>query len=132
MIIYRLTDRIPVDIGEVRFWVSPLSYEQKSQISSCVDMQAGEQEQDRLKMAQLTLKYSVKEVDGLKDSSGDDYTLTLDESGVLTDDCVSELFQMANVSTLITVTANLLNEIKEFDIPGAKICLDQTKSVKKK
>jgi hypothetical protein len=79
MIIYKMSDRIPVEIGELRFWISPLSYGQKMDLSNCSSVVSGEQKIDGVKFASLLLKYSIKEIEGLTNFDGTEYKLSFDK-----------------------------------------------------
>lgn len=132
MIIYKLTDRIPVQIGDLRFLISPLSSAQKLEIISQVKMSSGKEVHDYTKQALLSIKHGVKKVEGLKCFDGSEYELEFDESGSLTDDSVSELLQMEGSDKLIIVCSTLLNQIKEVNLEGVKVELDKVTNIKKK
>jgi hypothetical protein len=132
MIVYKMDDRIPVVIGDAKFWVSPLSYEQKIQLAGQTKIKAGEEVSDPVKAALLTLKFSVKEVEGLKCADGSDYHAELDPSGILTDACVSEIFQLETAIPLVTACTALAGSVKEHDIPGVKIDMQGVRVGKKK
>lgn len=65
MIVYRPTDKLTVKIGDISVKISPLTYEQKTEIMTHIKMEKGETVANSGKMMFLTLKYSVKEVSGL-------------------------------------------------------------------
>lgn len=65
MIIYRPTDRIRVQVGEVVLKVAPLTYEQKTQLLSHTVMRNGEPVRDGARSSFLTLKKAIKEVEKL-------------------------------------------------------------------
>lgn len=113
MIIYRLTDRIPVKVGELTFWLSPLSTEQKGKLSSFSSIVSGEKIEDALKAAAETIRMSVKQVDGLKDAQGNAYEVELGPDGLLTSECVSELTQLDGCDKIVRLAVRWgMNDIK--------------------
>lgn len=130
MIVYRITDRIPIQIGDVTFWVSPLSFEQRNQIAGLATMRGGVENIDNLKVVSAVLKYSLKEVQGLKTASGDDYALEV-QNNELSDECLGDLLQLSCAEKLMIAASQLAAQIKEHKIDGVKIDLKQVKSVKK-
>ena len=132
MIIYRLTDRIPIQIGEIRFWVSPLSYEQKIRLSELTKLKGGKEVIDQPRVVAHCLKFSLKEVEGLTLADGSPYVLEFDPDGSLSDASVSELLQMEKAPKLMDAVASLANEIKEWSIPGVKIDLKSVRPAAKK
>lgn len=132
MIIYKMSDRIPIEIGDVKFWVSPLNFEQKTALAAQVKMVSGVEQPDSVKIAYLAVKYSVKEIEGVKSSDGSNYQLEFMGDGALTDECVSELLQLEHSPLLVTACSHLIGAIKDHNIPGVKIDIKSVKSVKKK
>lgn len=131
MIVYRLTDRIPVKIGEVTFWISPLSHEQKITLMGFLRVRAGEEIQDSLRAAAYALKVSVKAVDGLTLADGSKYELS-HEGNALTDDCVAELTQLTGADKLVAACAALANSIREHKIEGVEIDLKGVRTLSQK
>lgn len=127
MIVYKLTDRIPVKFAGVTVWVSPLSYQQKSHVLAQTKIVKGEEIQDHGQMVFLAVKYAVKEIQGLVDSSGSPYELAFDSDGTLTDACASDLMQMDAHPKLILACSHLMNGIKEYEIEGVEIDLSKVK-----
>lgn len=133
MKIFRMTDRIPVKIGELTVWFGPLTYDQKAEINGLVQMRSGEEKVDGYRLAFLSLKYGVKGVDGVKDSEDKPYQVEFEESGMaLTDDCTMDLIGLGDSQKVIMAVTRLVNEIKEYEIQGVKIDLKGVKSTKKK
>lgn len=94
MVIYRMSDRIPVKLGELTFWIAPLSVDAKGRLLTFSKRVSGEERDVAMEGAAAALKLSVKGVDGLKLADGSPYECEFDEQGNLTDDCVSELMQL--------------------------------------
>jgi hypothetical protein len=131
MIIYKTTDRIPVTIGELKVWVSPLSLDQKMRLRNLINQSAGE-ENTSFAFALELLRLSVKQVEGVKAGDGSDYELDFGADGYLTDECVKELIQLGQCPQLITACGLLYQEIKEHQLEGVQFDLKGVKSVKKK
>lgn len=98
--IYRMTDKIPVKLGEVTFWVSPLSYEHRSKITALTQRMSGKDHEVAKEAATLAIKYGLKELEGVEDSQGNPYELAFDSSGGLSDDCLSEVIQLDGIPDL--------------------------------
>lgn len=131
MIVYRLTDRIPVIIGDLTFLIAPMSFEQKIAIMESGKMAAGKETKDMARSAVMAMKYSVKSVKGLKNADGSDYELTFDESGNLSDESISELLQVEQYPKLLEVTTQFVNGIKDPKIKGVTVDLQGVTNVKK-
>ena len=106
MRIYKTSDRIPVKIDDVEFKISPLTFEQKSIISSCVKTVAGETVYDGSRAAFLGVKYAVKEVKGITHGE-EEFELEFDD-GVLSDECVNDLLNLELNEKIIITCTNLL------------------------
>ena len=131
MIIYKSTDRIPVKVGEITFWVSPLTYGQKIQIAESTKLKGGVEVQDNYQVAFKTIKFSVKSVEGFKDSCGDDYSPTFDADGCLSDDSTSDIMNLDSAKYIVSACASLMNEIKGYELDGVTVDIKGIKSVKK-
>lgn len=132
MIIYRLTDRIPVKVGGLTFWLSPLSYEQKTNLLDCKKMQAGVEVADGGQRARLALKYAVKGVDGLKCSDGSPYAPVMDADGTLSMESVDELTGLDACLPLVRVCVGLINGVSDPGVEGAEVKLSEVVDGRKK
>jgi hypothetical protein len=132
MIVYKSTDRVPVKIGDLTFWISPLRADQKLEIMSLVEREGGMEVVDQMKQSFLAVRYSVKEVEGLKNHDGSEYKLSLDDSGVMTDECLDDLLQLEVRQKIVDTCLKLLPGVQEIKIPGVKIDLKKVRSIKKK
>ena len=92
--IYSVSDRIPVVVGEVKFWVSPLSREQRVKLTSLSQRVSGQDIEASLDAALTAIKYGLKEIEGVEGSDGQPYQLQFGADGGLTDDCLSDLAQL--------------------------------------
>lgn len=132
IVVYRPTDRIPVRMGGATFWVSPLTNQQYAEVMALVQMRAGEEKVEPMALARKTLKFSLKEVEGLSYASGEPYVLSFDESGNLSDECVEDFIRMNGSANLITVCGQFsMNGVRELTLEGVEVDLKGTKSVKK-
>jgi hypothetical protein len=108
--IYRRTDRIKIKIDDVTVTVSPLSSHEKAEIQSEMikfvkgDVKAGQHG------ICLSLKYAVKDIEGIEDSNGSNYSLKF-ENGYLSDECVDDLLNMEITGKLSQVCASLSNGV---------------------
>lgn len=112
--VYKRTDRIPVKIDDVILKLSPLSFDQKMEIMQLLI--EGKTKGDFPKATRgvmLSLKYSIKGIEGLTDSDNQPYKLEFENAESLTDDCVSELLNLSINMKLSQVCAGLVNGIKD-------------------
>lgn len=132
MRVYLPTDRIPVRIGEITFWISPLSVAQKSILSGYFRMEGGEEIADRKGMNEKLMRLSVKGVDGVEDASGEPLVLEVGADGELTDDSYEVLKELSGAHLLVKLCMGFVSKIHDPGIEGIKVDLDQVVSVKKK
>jgi hypothetical protein len=120
--IYRKSDRIKIKIDDVTVTVSPLSAHEKAEIQK--EMMA--YLKGNIKSGQegviLSLKYAVKDIEGVLDLDDKPYALKF-ESGYLTNDCVDDLLNMEITSKLAQVCGTLANGIPKdiVDKDGNKL-----------
>jgi hypothetical protein len=132
LILYRPTDRIPVRIGPVTFWVSPLSYLEKAELISLVQRKEGEENTPAFRYAIETLRRSLKKVEGLKCADGSDYALEMGDDGYPTFESVEDLANVEGSEKLITIVGNFaMKEIKDYGLEGVVIDFSKVESVKK-
>jgi len=133
MIIYRLTDRIPVKIGELTFWVSPLSYEQKVNLQECRKMEGGQEVVDHGARARLAIKYGVKEIQGIECADGSPYQPKMDSDGTLSMEAVDELSALNSLKELVMVCMSVAARgVPDSEIPGVEVDLKGVKNAEKK
>jgi hypothetical protein len=132
MIIYKTTDRIPLTIGSLKIWVSPLSLDQKTRLRTFVTQTSGEEKTDGFKFALELLRQSVKEIEGVQSADGSPYELDFGSDGCLTEECAKELIQLSECPSLIAACGLLYKEIKQHELEGVQFDLKGAKSVKKK
>lgn len=130
MKVYKTSDKIPVKIGDIVVTISPLSRGQKQEILSLSKNSSGILEENAFDMSALALKYSVKNIKGLKNLDGSDYNLKLDESGFVSDESIDDLFNIEENIKLIQVMGALTQGFNRISlISGVEI---QGDSVEKK
>lgn len=113
--IYKTTDRIPVKIDSLKFSLSPLTFEQKSEIQA--ELLTGSP-LSVVKAAKLAVKYAVKGLDGVQTADGEKYELEF-EGEVLAENCVDDLLNIDQDDKLSFVCTTLLNGIpKDFLDPN--------------
>lgn len=118
MKLYRLSDRITVDINGVKVQLSPLTFAQKTEIQQHMFKAAKGDVVASLDGAKLAVAYSLKAIDGVEDMAGNKYELR-HENGTVTQECLEELFNSEMAGQLVTVCVSLLASIpKEFIDPN--------------
>jgi hypothetical protein len=118
--IYRTSDIIPLKVDGLRIGISPLTFDQKMEVQA--EILKGDA-QGAMRGAALAVRCAVKELSGIKTTSGDEYELSF-EDGMLSQDCWDDLCNIAEGSKLTMVCLNLINGVpKDFIDPntGEKI-----------
>ena len=136
MIIYKTTDRIEVEIGGIKFLLSPLTWDQKQDILN--DVKLSEGKPNNRNSTYKSLKYAVKGVEGVTLSDGSPYVVNL-ENGLISDECVEDLLNLEVAPQLIMtsysfvqgVPSKIVNPVTGEAIDGVEIVLKDTKKKKK-
>lgn len=121
--IYKTSDKIPVKIDDITVKVSPLTYSQKIEVQ---DLMAKAVTEKSMKYAMegtiLAIKYSLKSVEGLKDTNGESYQIEIEDKKV-SDDCIDDLLNMKYSQKLSAVCASLVHGVGRdiLDENGQKI-----------
>lgn len=132
MIIYRPTDRIPVLIGDVTFWVRPLTKGQRDELYALVTRAKGEDTEDQMKTSKLAIKWCVSDVEGLVFFDGEKFPVNVGPDGFLTDETVDSIVDLEiGPDVIVTIGKLAFAGIKAHEIPGVTIDLKGVKSVKK-
>jgi hypothetical protein len=133
MVVYKLTDRIPVKIGAATFWIAPLSWGDKARLLSLFKQSAGVELIEPLRAAVETIRVSLKAVDGVQYSDGTEFDCKIDENGCISDEAISELMQVDGIDKLVTVCSMFaMKEINQLELAGVEIDLSKVQSLKKK
>jgi uncharacterized protein YfkK (UPF0435 family) len=111
--IYRKTDRIAVKIDDISIKLAPLSIHQKVEIQNAMVLgRINGDLSEQMRGIALSLKYSVKGVEGLQDSDGNPYQLKF-EGENLSDESVDDLMNIEISKKLTLVCAGILNGIPD-------------------
>jgi hypothetical protein len=108
--IYKRTDRLTLKIDDITLKLAPLSMDQKNEIQTA--MTKGRREGDAAEAAKgvcLSIRYSVKGIEGLEDGDGNPYKLTFDVNDNLSDECLDDLLNLELNKKLALVCAKLTN-----------------------
>jgi hypothetical protein len=121
MKIRKTTEKISVQVGELVFKITPLTFEQKCEIQTVL---AAGTTTAILKASKLAMKFSVKEIVGLENCDGSEYQVTFDDVG-LSDEVINDLGNSEVSDRLNYMCISLLNGIpKQFENPITKQPLD--------
>jgi hypothetical protein len=111
--ILRKTDRVKVKIGEVAFYLAPYTQEQKQEINSLTKVESGTEVIDAIGRIKLALKYCVKGVEGIETVDGEEYQLSFDDNGDLTDETIDEIYTIEINNELVSAAIQLSHSIPE-------------------
>lgn len=107
--IYKTTDKVPVTIDDITFFISPLSYFQKSELEQHMHKYLDTREIIHAQNAAFkAIKYAVKGISGVTCLDGSDYDLEFEDK-VLSDTCVDDLLNMEQSSRLSAICSSLIN-----------------------
>lgn len=132
--VFRTSDKISVKIDDIVVKISPLSYEQKSDIQSLL---ISGNPLSVVEAAKQSIRYAVKEVSGVEDADGSPYKLEF-ENGYLSDSCIDDLLNIDPDDKLSLVCTSLLQGIPKGFVdpqtgkPIEGISIERPKSRKKK
>lgn len=130
MRIYKTTDRIGIRIDDIQIKVSPLNFEQKTEIETHMRGFAAGDLKGAVRGMVLAIKYALKEISGVEDSEGQPYQLSF-EGSFLTDECVSDLLNLDVGGKLSIVCSSFVPGIpKDFSLEGVEF-VEKTDSKKK-
>jgi len=132
--IYRLSDRIKLNVDDLEVTIGPLSIHQKA----CVEEVAASS--SLIKASIEAMKYAIKDIKGLSDKDGNEYELQRDENGDLSEETLNDLFNLENSYKLVAISLNLVNSIPdEFidvntgqPLEGVEFVIEGEKKGKKK
>lgn len=112
--VYRISDRIRIDVEGLVVTISPLTFAQKAEIQA---LAASGDFMKAMQSARIAVKYAVKGVEGLEYPDGTAFNIELSE-GSLSDETVDELFNVPQSEKLAFACMNLLGSIpKDFIDP---------------
>ncbi len=109
--IYRRSDRVKVKIDDVIVTIAPLSLEAKVEATEYLGRGKAAGNYPLIqKGLSVLLKNSIKNIDGVEGMDGKPYTLQF-ENDVLTDDCLSDLYNLELHKKLVMVCSSLIKNI---------------------
>ena len=121
IIVQPLSHVYKINIGEIVFYCKQLSYRQRSIIAAKHHQQSsGTHTQDVVGLLFEVLRHSITKVEGLENPDGSTYELKF-ENGILTDDCLDELFYLEKVGDVLQLCASNFLTMK---IPSEFIGMD--------
>lgn len=114
-------DRIKIKIGDVEVLIKPLSVAEKAEVQGLFGLVANGNLGGSMLGVSRAVQFSLKSIKGLKDDEGNDldFELEFDDKGNLSEDCVSDLFNMPVAVGLSNIASNLLNGINSKKIVDA-------------
>ncbi len=125
--IFRKSDRIKVKIGEgdegIVLFLAPLSQHQKVTIQSMLLKANSSRDASKANEGVAkAIKSSIKKMEGVKDSDGNEYQLKF-ENDELTEDCVDDIMNMSLSGKVMMVCTGMVNGVPtEFkDQDGNKV-----------
>lgn len=126
MIIYRPTDKIELQIGEVTMVISPLSRAQRVKLLSIMDESGkeGVSKKANLELTHETIRMSVKSISapGYKTSDDKEIELQLNDLNELTEDSLELVLAILSTQQLALIAGTLLTEtVKKWSIPGVEV-----------
>lgn len=136
--ILRLSDRLTIRVGEVEIELAPLTLFQRQEMLECVEKHDGVDVQNIRKATITAMKYSVKGIKGIETLDGEEYKLSFDAHGNLTDDCVTELLSTEVSDTMVLASYSMIygmpTEIRDSEgklVEGVEVVLKKKQDEKK-
>ena len=106
-VIYKTTDKIRYKIGEIEVALSPLSSQQKAQLTETMSKAAKGDYSAAMEGSLLTIQNCLKEISGVTNSDGSPYELEF-QDGILTRECAEDLTNMEQSTSLVQLCAQYL------------------------
>lgn len=136
MIVLTPKDRVLVTLTEypeLKFWISPLTYQQRAELASLKEgIKDGIDAKKSLELAYKSLKFALKEVEGVKLLDGKNFKLRLDDNDEVNHEDLEAFLSMTPAFHVAMFTAQLENGFQSYDINGVEVHMDTHKTVKKK
>lgn len=109
--IYRTSDRINYKIDDIEITIRPLSYGEKMSLNQDMVKAAQGDLTKAMDTVVSSVKLALKDVRGLKNIDGSDYTLQFDESGNVSQESIDDLLNLPHSNKLTAVCSALLNSV---------------------
>lgn len=131
--IFRPTDRIPVKIGEVTYWLAPLTASEKQELYASFRTKGGEETMDREAYARTAIKLSLKKVEGVNNPDGTPFEVETDDRGYLTELSLDDVLCLPDDIRLAACIDRLTYKPQDLlNLDGVEVDLKRVQSVKKK
>ncbi|MDX9731065.1 MAG: hypothetical protein RBT63_04785 [Bdellovibrionales bacterium] len=119
-VIYRPTDRLKYEIGELTFTIAPLDYVQKNEIVEAIKAaQAARSVKEIHDASLLALKYALKGVNGATYADGEPFDLKFDGS-LVADESVHELLNIDVAPKLLALIGAFISNVPSELPDGVK------------
>ena len=142
MIIYRKEDKVSVKIDDIEIKISPLTHSQKSELQSHMMKAVNGDMDEAMVSVQKSLKFAIKDIKGVFYMDGSDkreYSLSFNDDGFLSDECIDELLNLPISNKISSVCSALLQGVPDKildkdgkEIEGIKVLTSGGKKPKKK
>lgn len=127
-IIYKTTDRIKYNLGEIQIEISPLDYHDKSILHTHIARSQTGDVESLMKASAETIKRCVKSITGLCNPDGTIYELQFEANDKhLTDECVSDLLNIQESNNMINLCGQLIAGIPSQLPKGVTLVAEGTK-----
>jgi len=110
-IIYRKTDLINLKIGDLTFIIRPLSYQDRISVMSALSTEGGSIVENAALATFKLMKHAIAGVSGAKLPDGEDYEISKDEEGKISDDSIDDLLNLEENDVLGMALHNFLKGI---------------------
>lgn len=134
LIIYPPGFRIPIKMGPLTFHVTLLSVHQKGELGEFYQQHKdGVAKVNAFALTKKVLGSCLKDIEGCARPDGSDYKLSFDQNGELTDECLEEISQIGNLTSVALASQHLsLNGMTDPQIEGVEIDFKQIGGGEKK
>jgi hypothetical protein len=125
MLVLRTTDRIPCKIGELKLWITPLSWDERTRIFSL-----GKNKESQ--MAFETLRASIKKVEGHEGytlSDGSTFSPGFDEQGKIDIESLELIIRIAGYDKFSMLAGSLIAETLNEKLSGVEIDLENVENI---
>lgn len=107
--VYGPNDRLKLKVGELVFHVSPMTFAQKLKIQETMMRKGGQSLEDIGLASFYTIKYSIKDVEGLEAPGGEPWKPSFEEDGSLTDQDTEALLSLQVKDSIIQSCLGFVN-----------------------
>jgi len=132
LVIYKTTDKVWIEIGDVQFAFSPLSLQDKQKVFAEGKALQGEVEQ--MQFAKRLLALTLKDCKNIQLPDGSEYRFNFNANGELADENINDLLNTDLAGLLIETTSSLLQGVPSGEAvinPGSGLPIAGVKLLKK-